>query len=119
MEARDAGDGWRAMKVPNPELKRELISLWISQTKALRDAVMQRLLPTFANIRGEADKIEKKKWDEIMEGVGSSDRDPSDFVEKAMDAGIDHYITMKYLRDCFKIISPIFSVRYEFYWLEL
>ena len=23
------------------------------------------------------------------------------------------------LRDCFKIISPIFSVRYEFYWLEL
>ena len=25
----------------------------------------------------------------------------------------------KPLRDCFKIISPIFSVRYEFYWLEL
>ena len=28
-------------------------------------------------------------------------------------------IVASYLRDCFKIISPIFSVRYEFYWLEL
>src|SRR5213593_3628273 len=54
----------------------------------------ERLLPTFASVDEEAKRVEQEVWDTPAPG-DPEDFDPGDHAERAQDAGVVYYETMK------------------------
>jgi len=53
-----------------------------------------RILPQFSSISTEAADIQSQTWDELTLPPSNGDDDPSDFLDAAFDAGIEHYSLM-------------------------
>jgi len=58
------------------------------------DTLENRILPTFANIDQESEKISNDKWEEYLSMPSDGSHDPSDFAEKAIDEGVEYYLIM-------------------------
>lgn len=53
-----------------------------------------RMLPVYQNIEQEAEKISDDKWEEYMSMPSDGSLDPSDFVDSALDEGIEYFFIM-------------------------
>jgi hypothetical protein len=80
---------------------------FVAEIKVLDDALEQRFLPAFKNIKEEANEVAKKAF-ERMGQVPSADGDPGDYAEDAWDEGVDHYVKLDSLRQGFLNLYAVF-----------
>ncbi|HEX9876020.1 MAG TPA: hypothetical protein VGC50_05140 [Gammaproteobacteria bacterium] len=65
---------------------------------ALTDVLENRILPSFAGLEQEAEKVSKDAWDAFMAMPGTGDEDFSDFADEAEQAGVSHYVPLTGIR---------------------
>ena len=68
------------------------------QLRAMLEALEKRLLPGFAGIEQEAERVTEEAWDAFMETPATGDEDPSEFAEAAQEAGASHYLLLDGIR---------------------
>jgi hypothetical protein len=68
------------------------------QLRAILEVLERRLLPAFAGIEQEAEKVSQDAWDAFMEAPATGDEDPSEFAEAAEEAGASHYLLLDGIR---------------------
>ena len=71
---------------------------FVPEVEALIDVLESRLLPTFANIKSEADAKQQEEWDRLGSLPGDGSDDMADLAEKAFDKGLAHYQMMVSLK---------------------
>lgn len=72
--------------------------VFVPEVRALVDTLETRLLPTFTNIKAEADRKGDEEWKRLCALPGDGSDDMADLAEQAFDAGLAHYQTMIGLR---------------------
>ncbi len=82
-------------------------TVWIPQLQVLRETVIERALPAFSDIQGEAEAKSEARWDSLMASATSPELDPADVAELAELAGVDHYLTRRAARQS---LVNLFSV---------
>jgi hypothetical protein len=71
---------------------------YIPQYEILQSTLKERLLPTFANIEKEAEEKTESEWERFGHENFPDHIDSSDIAEWAQDAGIDHYMNMRSMK---------------------
>lgn len=87
--------------------------MYIPQIQALANVLGTRLLPTFENLKEEADVIEKKHWEDSSSLPGDENVDMAALAESAFDAGLTHYLMMTGLRQ--GIINMVATAIYHLF----
>lgn len=64
--------------------------MFLPQLRALREAIVSRILPCFEAIDSEAKEVERQIYRELCASAGE-DADGGDLAEAATDAGIEHF----------------------------
>jgi hypothetical protein len=80
--------------------QRHFRSQFVPALNHLVDVLERRLLPTFkeSDISNEAEAAADQVWDVLMSMPATGDEDPSDFVEAAQEAGLDHFLLVTGIR---------------------
>lgn len=80
---------------------------FIRQTIMFTESVINRLVPTFANIEDEAEKVANKEWERLSASYCDPDgnADPFDYAERSQEAGIDHYMMLSSVKQSLLNIS--------------
>lgn len=78
--------------------KRHFRQVFVAEIHALVAVLEDRLLPTFANVEGEANKKAEEEWERLGSLPGRDDIDMDDLAEKAFEVGLGHYGMMTGLR---------------------
>jgi hypothetical protein len=73
-------------------------SEFVPQLRAMVDVLEKRLLPAFAGIEEEAERVSEEAWDAFMSSPGTGDEDPADFADAAEQAGVSHYMLLDGIR---------------------
>ena len=68
------------------------------QLRAILEVLEKRLLPGFAGIEQEAEKLSQEAWDAFMAAPATGEEDPSEFAEVAEQAGVSHYLLLDGIR---------------------
>ena len=71
---------------------------YIPQYEILQSTLKARLLPTFENIEKEAEEKTESEWERLGQEYFPEHIDSSDIAEWAQDAGIDHYMNMRSMK---------------------
>src|SRR5712691_2238548 len=68
------------------------------ELRALMSTLEERLLPTFANIKSEADVKEHEEWQRLCSLPSDGSEDMADVAQSAFEAGLAHYQIMTSIR---------------------
>lgn len=71
---------------------------FVPQLRAILEVLEERMLPAFAGIEQEAERVSQEAWDAFMSGPATGDEDPSEFAEAAQEAGVSHYLLLDGIR---------------------
>ncbi|MDO9371824.1 MAG: hypothetical protein Q7U07_04445 [Gammaproteobacteria bacterium] len=71
---------------------------FVPEVRALVETLETRLLPTFANLKSEADAKEKEERERLGSLPGDGSEDMADLAERAFEIGLAHYQTMMSIR---------------------
>src|SRR5262245_44217476 len=66
---------------------------YLARIDAFADALLDRVLPSFANVNEEGKQIANEAFRSYTRGLGE-DQDPGDYAELAQDQAITYYETM-------------------------
>jgi hypothetical protein len=77
--------------------RRTIRGAFVPEIEAYVDALARRLLPTFAAISEEADKVESDAY-ERLSSRASEDADPADLAQQAFDESLEYYMRMDDLK---------------------
>lgn len=67
----------------------------IPTIEALEQVSEEKLLPSFDNLKAEAEEVSNKSYEELGNRPGDGNVDMADLAEIAQDKGVSYYITMR------------------------
>lgn len=68
------------------------------QLRVILEVLERRLLPGFADIEQEAEKVSEEVWEAFMSATATGEEDPGEFAEAAEQAGVSHYLLLDGIR---------------------
>jgi len=77
----------------------------IQQITIFVENIENRIIPSFDDIKNEAEKVAEQEWDKLCSSCFSPDIDPSDLAEKAHDAGVGHYLMLSSVKQALLNVS--------------